>query len=88
VTDGINLVQHDRVSTGFVKVVVEEIADSSGVFVSIDSLPAKDLELKCTDPVPPRYELNFALPDLAPGRHTLQIQAGKRPLMPRAIDIV
>ncbi len=88
VTDGINLVQHDRVSTGFVKVVVEEIADPSAVFVTIDSLPAKDLELKCTDPVPPRYELNFALPDLSPGRHTLQIQAGKRALMPRPIDIV
>jgi ubiquinone/menaquinone biosynthesis C-methylase UbiE len=88
VTDGINLVQHDRVSTGFVKVVVEEIGDPSAVFVAIDSLPAKDLELKCTDPVPPRYELNFVLPDLSPGRHTLQIQAGKRSLMPRPIDIV
>jgi ubiquinone/menaquinone biosynthesis C-methylase UbiE len=87
VTDGINLVQQDHISTGYVKVVVEEIGDPSAVSVFVDALPARDLELKCTDPVPPRFELNFALPKLPAGRHTLRIQAGRRELMPRAIDV-
>ena len=88
VTDGVNLIQHNRISTGFVKAVVEEIADPSTVSVRIDSSPGKGLEVKCTDPVPPRYELNFSLPEaLPPGRHTLRIQAGSRSLMPQAIEV-
>ena len=88
VTDGINLVQHDHVSTGYVKVVVEEIGDPAAMAVFIDSYPAKDLEIKCTDPVPPRYELNFALPDGVPsGPHTLHIRAAHRALLPRPIVV-
>jgi hypothetical protein len=88
VTDGVNLVQHNHVSTGLVKVVVEEIGDPAAVAVTVDSQPVEDLELKCTDPVPPRYELNFRLPlKLAAGRHALEIRAGNRSLMPHAIDV-
>lgn len=75
VTDGINLVQQNHISTGFVKVVVEEAGNPERVSVTIDASPGKGLELKCTDPVPPRYELNFAVPeDVLPGTHTLLIQ--------------
>jgi hypothetical protein len=88
VTDGVNLVDHNRISTGLTKVVVEEIGDPAAVVVTVDSQPVRDLELKCTDPVPPRYELNFRLPEnLAEGRHALEIRAGNRSLMPHAIDV-
>jgi len=88
VTDGVNLVQHNQISTRLVKVVVEEIGDPAAVAVTVDSLPVKDLELKCTDPVPPRYELNFRLPaKIAAGRHALEIRAGNRSLMPHAIEV-
>ncbi|MGA2601814.1 MAG: methyltransferase domain-containing protein [Bryobacteraceae bacterium] len=81
VTDGINIVQHNRITTGYVKVVVEEISDPSTISVTIDSSPGKGLECKCTDPVPPRYELNFTLPDnLAPGPHTLRVTPVKSPV--------
>jgi ubiquinone/menaquinone biosynthesis C-methylase UbiE len=78
VTDGINLIQHNHVSTGYVKVVVEEIGDPSSISVTIDSSPGKGLEWKCTDPVPPRYELNFSIPDnLTAGPHTLKVHPVK-----------
>ena len=81
VTDGINIVQHNRITTGYVKVVVEEIGDPSTISVTIDSSPGKGLECKCTDPVPPRYELNLTLPDkLAPGPHTLRVTPVKSPV--------
>lgn len=80
VTDGINLIQHDRITTGYVKVVVEEISDPSTISVTIDFSPGKGLEVKCTDPVPPRYELNFRIPDDLPsGCHTLQVYPVKSP---------
>jgi len=86
VTDGINLVEHNRSTTGYVKVVLEEIADPTLVSAAVDSLPVRFPELKCTDPVPPRYELNFALPSaLPPGNHLVQIRVGERSLMPHPI---
>ncbi len=81
VTDGINIVQHNHITTGYVKVVVEEISDPSTISVTIDSSPGKGLEWKCTDPVPPRYELNFSIPDdLARGSHTLRVAPVKSPV--------
>lgn len=88
VTDGINLVQANRTSTGLVKVVMEEIAGDASVSAAVDALPARNVELKLTDPVPPRYELNFELPEgLEPGPHALQIRAGGRALMPHPIVV-
>jgi SAM-dependent methyltransferase len=88
VTDGINLVERNRCTTGYVKMVLEEIANPDAVAVAVDSRAVLKTDIMCTDPVPPRYELNFALPkDIEPGGHELQLRIGGRSLMPHPIVV-
>ena len=86
VTDGINLVQQDRITTGHVKAVLEEIPSPDSLSITIGGQRALNTQHKCTDPLPPRYEINFELPDgISPGPHSLEIVVGRRRLMPHSI---
>jgi len=87
VTDGVNVIQKYRSTTGSVKVQLEEIMQPEGVGATVAGLPVRDLEIRCTDPLPPRYEVNFRLPvGLPGGRHELRMKVGRRALAPVEIE--
>jgi SAM-dependent methyltransferase len=77
-TDGINLVDNHRTSSGILKMQLEEVRSPELIEIAIGGLPTAWCETKCTDPRAPRYELNFGVPKtLAPGRHKLEVRIGK-----------
>jgi hypothetical protein len=89
ITDGINIVHENRSTTGSLKVHIEEVQHPEQITATIDGRPVRSLEFMQTDPLPPRYELNFLVPEgLAPGPHTLQLKIGNRALLPNEIDVV
>lgn len=86
-TDGIDLMS-EAVHTGCVKLHVEEFLHPERVSVSVAGLPVRNLEFFCTDPMPPRHEINFDLPEgLAPGAYEAVIQYGNRRLAPLPLTI-
>jgi hypothetical protein len=87
VTDGVNLIQENRSTTGLLKVHIEEICQPERVSILVGGQPVRNLGYLLTDPLPPRYEFNALMPEgLASGRHSLQINVGRRPLLPLTID--
>ena len=88
VVDGINLIEQNRTKTGLVKVHVEEVAHPDRITVTVDSRPVRNLEVMLTDPIPPRHELNFRVPEgLGAGRYVLQVRVGERDLLPCHLDV-
>jgi len=88
ITDGINIVHENRSTTGSVKVLLEAIVQPELISARISGQPVRNLEVRCTDPLPPRYELNFHLPEGLPdGRHELRIGLGRRLLAPVEIEV-
>ena len=88
VTDGINLVEENRSTTGTVKVLLEAVSQPELLSATISGEPVRNLEVRCTDPLPPRYELNFGLPkSVTKGRHELRISLGHRALAPIDIEV-
>ena len=79
VTDAVNLLSDGHVSSGLVKVTTEEIGDPSLFLPTVSGRGVSKVEFFLTDPVPPRYEFNFALPPgTAAGDHILDIRYGRR----------
>lgn len=78
ITDGINLVEKNRTSTGVVKIQLEEVKSPELIEITVAGRPAAWREITCIDPRAPRHEMNFGVPkDLAPGRHLLELRIGK-----------
>jgi ubiquinone/menaquinone biosynthesis C-methylase UbiE len=88
VSDGVNLLSTRSITSGAVKLSIEELADPSEVGVSIDRTPVNRIEWFCTDPVARLYEFNFSLPaGLKRGWHHLHIRAGKRQFAPVPVEV-
>ncbi len=88
VSDGIDLLSGTRIVTGSVKVTLEEAAAPSSFQASVDGIPAEGFDIFETDPLPPRHEINFQLPQgLAPGLKRLEMRLGKRGFAPVAIEV-
>jgi SAM-dependent methyltransferase len=88
ITDGIDMLSTDRILTGTVKVTIEEAAAADEFSASVDGIPVNDVDVFCADPRPPRFEINFHLPEgIEAGEHTLAMQLGKRFLGSRAITV-
>jgi SAM-dependent methyltransferase len=89
ITDGVNLVQKNQTTTGLLKIQVEEISSSGSIAALLDNRPLDHIDILCTDPMPPRHEINLKLPeDLPAGPHTLEIRVGSRRLPPTQIDVI
>ena len=87
ITDGVNLVQQNRSTTGLLKVQLEEVSDPESIGASVDGQPIARVEVLCIDPRAPRYEVNLRLPERLPaGQHVLQLRIGPRRLLPAAIE--
>ena len=77
-TDGINLVENHKTTSGILKMQLEEVRSPELIEIAIGGLPTSWCENKCIDPRAPRYELNFGVPkDLVPGRHKLEVRIGR-----------
>ena len=90
VSDGVNLLSPQRVGSGTMKAIVQEVESISAVTATIDGFPARDVDAFRTDPRASRYEVNFRLPrksDQA-GSHVLEIRAGARLLTRIGIEVV
>ena len=89
VTDGINLVEENRSTTGLLKIQIEEVLHPEQISMLVSGRPVRNLGYLLTDPLPPRYEFNAELPEgLSAGHHSLQILVGRRPLLPRTVEFV
>lgn len=77
--DGLDYLSGTRIVSGSVKLFVEELFEPETLIASVDGQPAHDYSILCTDPMPPRHEINFRLPNhLPPGPQTLKLVAGRR----------
>lgn len=89
VADGVNLLSGTRIVSGSVKVTVEEAAEPAEFSAKIEGMPVREIDIFCADPMPPRYEINFQLPqNLPPGPHALDMVLNGRRLAPVAIEVV
>lgn len=87
-TDGINLLSETEITSGSIKVMLEEIGDPAQVHFSLDHLPTQPLDWLCIDPVPPRHEFNLLIPEGYPGGETeIRIHAAGRILGPLRVRI-
>lgn len=87
-SDGVDLMSGTRIVTGTLKATFEEVREPERLRVTIGGLPARELDLFCTDPRLPRYELNFQLPEGIPnGPAEAALQLGARPLARVMVDV-
>ena len=87
-SDGINLLSGTHIVTRTIKVTIEEYAEPEKFRAGIDGIALDDLDLFCTDPIPPRYEINLRLSAAVPaGPHMLKMSLGDRRLAPVAITV-
>ena len=88
-SDGINLMSGPRIETRSVKLTLEEVTEPEQFSACVDGIPVLDIDYFCTDPLPPRFEINFKLPEeTGVGGHALEIRLGRRGLAPIAIEVV
>ena len=88
VSDAVDLLSPERVTSGIVRVVTEEVTDPALLTVTLDDHPLTAIEWFRTDPLPPRFEFNLKLPpSLAPGRHTLRLTWRTRHFPPIEIEV-
>jgi hypothetical protein len=79
VADGVDLLSGLRIVSGIIKVTVEEVLDPDQFGATIDGQPLAVLGIFCTDPLPPRHEINLQLPENLPSTpHLLELRAGRR----------
>lgn len=89
VTDGIDLLSGTRIVSRSVKVGLEEVADPRPFRAAIAGTEVRGLDFFCVDPLPPRYEINFTLPEaIGPGVHQLEMALGARRFAPVTIEVV
>ena len=88
ITDGINLLSGPRIFSRIVKVTLEEICQPEELRASIEGVPCENVDVFCTDPVPPRYEINLTIPAvIRPGAHELHLELGSRRFAPIPIEV-
>jgi SAM-dependent methyltransferase len=88
ITDGVNLLLHQRTTSGIIKVVVRDLANPEDFRATIDNLPVRDLDSFCTDRTRQIYEFNFHLPEgTQKGGHVLRATVGRREFPALGIEV-
>jgi hypothetical protein len=88
VTDGVNLLSDNRISSGILKVTMHEVTHPEQLRVAVDGHTAVVTDTFCVDPVAQRYEYNIDLPaGVETGPHDVQIAMGRRSFPPMAIEV-
>jgi SAM-dependent methyltransferase len=79
ITDGVNLLLHQRTTSGTIKIVMRDLANPDDFHATIDGRPVRELDSFCTDRTKQIYEFNFHLPEgTQPGGHVLRVAVGRR----------
>ncbi len=87
-SDGIDLLSGRHVVTRSIKLFLEEFAEPERVAIAVNGRPIADKDVFCTDPMPPRHEVNFRLPDDLPaGPLAVELTYGARRFAPLAFTL-
>ena len=88
VTDGIDLLSGTRIISRYIKVTLEETERPEEFQAAVDGQPVEDIDIFCVDPLPPRFEINFRLPQrVQAGAHRLEMKLGGRRFSPVPIRV-
>jgi 2-polyprenyl-3-methyl-5-hydroxy-6-metoxy-1,4-benzoquinol methylase len=88
-TDGFDYLSGTRIVSGVVKVFVEELFAPEELVAEVDGRPAVDYSVLCTDPMPPRHEINFRLPEgVGAGQREVVLRTGRRLLGRVTVEVV
>ena len=89
VTDGINMLSGLRIVSRTLKVTLEEARQPESFRATVSGEPVTGIDIFCADPLPPRYEINFHLPEsIGTGAHTMDLWLGRRRLGQIGIEVV
>jgi SAM-dependent methyltransferase len=87
VTDGINVIERNRSTTGAIKLQLEEVLHPELISATLGGKPVRDVQIALIDPVRRLFEVNCRLPEeLADGSHQLRVWVGERALPPVEVD--
>jgi hypothetical protein len=87
VSDGVNLLS-GAVTSGAVKLTIEEVADPAALRVSLDRDAIDKIDSFCTDPVSRTYQFNVHLPrGVQSGWYALHLTLGRRTFPPIRIEV-
>ena len=87
IADGINLMSANRIESGSVKLVMDEVTNPSSLHISIGGHQVP-YDWFCINPLHERYEFNFTLPEArAPGRHLVNLTVGGKQFAPIPIEV-
>jgi len=87
-SDGVNLLSDNRVSSGILKINMSEVTNPADLHVEIGGRKAEVADTFCVDAVAQRYEFNILLPvGLAKGPQEGWLAMGKRDFPPMTIEV-
>lgn len=87
-SDGIDLLSGRHVVTRSIKLFLEEFAEPERLTIALNGRPIADKDVFCTDPMPPRHEVNFRIPDDVPaGPLAVELTYGARRFAPLAFTL-
>ena len=87
-TDGIDLMSTTKIVNRCVKVALEEAMHPEEFGAQIGDHMVTDCDRFCTDPVTPRFEVNFRLPEeVGEGHHILRLWIGERDLGSFSLEV-
>ena len=88
-SDGVNLLSGRRIVSGTVKIFMEECAHPEELDIWINGEPQPEKDTFCTDPMPPRHEVNFRIPEhFEPGPLTIDLRYHSRRFAPLAFELM
>lgn len=89
VSDGVDLLSGKKIVSGIVKMILEEIEHPEQLEVRLGGQTPEHLEIFCTDPRLPKYEVNFPVPEqVVSGAGKLELRLGKRRFPPVDLEVV
>ncbi len=87
VADGINLLSVNRIESGCVKLVMDEVGDPASVSIGLEGI-AVPFDWFCIHPVHERYEFNFKIPrNLPAGNYDVDLRVGGKQFAPIPIEV-
>lgn len=89
VTDGVDLLSTEVISSGVIKAAVEEIAEPERLEARLDGEPLEAAERFLADPRLPKWEINYRVPaGRGPGRFRFELRLGRRVLAVRELEVI
>ncbi len=87
--DGVNLLSGRRIVSRSIKLFLEECAHPEQLDIRINGTAVLDKDVFCTDPMPPRHEVNFRIPAEVPlGPFQVNLQYHARRFAPLHFELL